>query len=514
MGTHLTDTEVKNARLPDGKAEHNISDLTGLYLRLRLGASSVSKTWRYRYTHEGSSRWMVLGTYPNMSLAAAREALFEQQKVLGSGIDPKLAKEIDVSRKEADAAMQRLGAAPETLDDLFNQFLEKYARKQYKSKGADQERTYKNHIGSHLGSVRLEHLTTSAFSNLLHKVSLKAGDASYSKSHARTVGVVLDLLKRVFSWGYESGIIETNPVAAIKAKNVGASKGEMGERVLSSEELTELVHKLDYADMATKWKSMAWLMLSCLTRVEETSLAEVKHIDLKNRLWLIPKENQKKTRKDKPNDHYVELSPFALEHIEARLADAAQRKAVAERTGKDSTKFGIYLFPSRKVSSGEEHCNEKTATHQFSDRQQDPAAPPIPKEKRRTQESSELLLPGGKWSSHDLRRTGGTVMRNCKIDKDTVERCLNHVVGTRMERTYQKPEVLADMKNGWLALGNRLSEIVNNARADTVKSNSYRDMAMKKKDKKYTTQAEKMKETKAKNIAIKLKSQKQRVRNA
>lgn len=500
VGKHLTDTEVKNAKLPAGKVEHNLSDLAGLYLRLRLGASgSTSKTWRFRYTYLGETKLLVLGTYPQMSLATAREDLFQRQKVLATGIDPKAAKEADEAKKDAATQIAKLGARPETLGDLFNQFIEKYAKKAYKDRGAYCEGTYRNHIGPYLGKVRLEHLTTAAYSDLLHRIRKKADTASTSKGHARTVGVVMDLLKNIYNWGFDSGYIDNNPAAALKAKNVGASKGEMGERVLSDDEIKQLVHILEYADIDAKWKHQVWLILSCTTRVGETTLAEVKHFDLKNLQWFIPKENQKKTRKGKPLDHVVDLSPFALRHVTALLDLANQRKAAAQKEGKDPAMFGNFLFPSRLVSAGEVPADEKTFAHQLRDRQQTSSAQQTPTAKRRTQNSAELILPTGKWTGHDLRRTSSTEMRNSGTDSDTVERCLNHIVGTQLERIYQKPHVLADMKNGWLALGTRLDMLMTEALADHATHNLYLQKSIQRKAEKKIAQAKKMKLTKAKN---------------
>lgn len=503
MGKHLTDTEVKNAKLPAGKVEHNLSDLAGLYLRLRMGASgSTSKTWRFRYTYLGETKLLVLGTYPTMSLAAAREDLFARQKVLATGIDPKAAKEADESKRDAAAQIAKLGAKPETLGDLFSQFIEKFAKKAYRDEGAYCKGTYRNHIGPYLGKVRLEHLTTAAYSDLLHRIRKKADTASTSKGHARTVGVVMALLKLIYNWGFDSGYIDNNPAAALKGKNVGASKGEMGERVLSDSEVMQLVHILEYADIDDKWKHQIWLMLACTTRVGETTLAEVKHFDLDKLHWFIPKENQKRTQKVKPVDHYVDLSPFALRHVTALLDLAKKRKVAAVKEGKDPAHFGNYLFPSRLVSNGEVPADEKTFAHQLRDRQQTFSAPQTPTAKRRTQNSSELILPNGTWSSHDLRRSSSTMMRDSGIDKDTVDRCLNHVVGTLLERTYQKPQVLADMKNGWLALGSRLDKLTAEALADGVTHGLYLQKSIQRKAEKMCEQAQKMKLTKVKNKLI------------
>ncbi len=498
----LTDTAVKNARLPEGKAEATLTDMPGLNLRIRQGANgSLSKVWRYRYTFRGVKKALTLGSYPLMSLFEARAALQSQQALVAQGIDPLAQREAAEALQKAEEALAKLGGRPDTLDDLFQLFVDKYAKGNYSDEGATLQSCYKNHIQASLGKVRLDLLTTAVFSDLLHSVKTKGAKVSYSKGHARTVGVVMDLLKRTYAWAFESGYIDNNPAAGLRAKNVGASKGEIGERVLNLAEIQLLTHKLRFADMNPRWKCMAWLMLSCLTRVEETSLARVEHVDLESNTWLIPRDNQKSTRKEKPADHVIALSPFAIEQMRWLLADAAHRKAEAAKEGKDSSKFGVYLFPSRTGAEAETPCNEKTATHQFGDRQRSDADLARPAVQKRTQSSQELLLPGGKWTSHDLRRTGATLMRNLGIDRDTVEHCLNHVVGSRIERTYQKTEKSAATQRAWDTLGAKLAELVAAAHADTDTAQLHMRQAEARKQAKKQTQAVKAKQTKAKNKA-------------
>lgn len=503
MGTHLTDTEVRNAKLPDGKDELTLTDLPGLYLRLRRGVGAVvSKSWLYRYTFAGAKKKITLGSYPQMGLAEARLALAEQQRLTATGHDPVATKLALEYKRHADVLIAKLGRKPETLEDLFEQFLDKYAKATYKDGGAASAASFNRHVRPYLGSVKLEHITTVALANMLHKARKKGEEAVYSKGHARTLGVVLNLLKTVYGWGYDSGHIENNPAAGLKAKSLGASKGEMGERFLTEVEIQELYYKLEFSTMAPRWKHMAWLMLACLTRVEETSKSRVEHVDLKAQTWLIPKENQKSTRKAKAANHVIHLSEFAVAHMRALLEDAARRKKTAAKAGKDPEQYGTYLFPARLVAAGETHCNEKTATHQFTDRQKDPNAPPRPAAQRRTQDSSELLLPGGHWSSHDLRRTGATRMRRLGVSSDAVERCLNHQVGSELTRTYQKHEYAPVMQQGFDTLGAHLAALVEQAKADKAQLNAHKLQAHARKEAKNKAQARKMKITKEKNKLI------------
>ncbi len=79
-GFRLTQMQAEKARhkgvYPDG---------AGLYLNVTIGGS---KSWLYRYMLAGKAHWMGLGSYPDVSLAEAREKATECRKMVRQGIDP------------------------------------------------------------------------------------------------------------------------------------------------------------------------------------------------------------------------------------------------------------------------------------------------------------------------------------------------------------------------------------------------------------------------------------------
>jgi len=79
-------------------------------------------------------------------------------------------------------------------------------------------------------------------------------------------------------------------------------------------------------------------------------------------------------------------------------------------------------------------------------------------------------MPGGKWTMHDLRRTGATLMSALGISSDVIEKCLNHTEENRMKRTYQRYDMREEQINAWRLLGDRLSLIVKQAEIKDVES--------------------------------------------
>ena len=83
----LTDKQVKAAK-PKEKP-YRLADRNGLSLFV---TAAGHKSWRYKYRFGGKEKLIVFGSYPEMSLAEARDALDSARKQKRGGIDPRLAK--------------------------------------------------------------------------------------------------------------------------------------------------------------------------------------------------------------------------------------------------------------------------------------------------------------------------------------------------------------------------------------------------------------------------------------
>ena len=74
----------------------------------------------------------------------------------------------------------------------------------------------------------------------------------------------------------------------------------------------------------------------------------------------------------------------------------------------------------------------------------------------RSLHTNALELPGGKWTAHDLRRTGATLMGTLGVRPDVIEKCLNHVQQNKLIRIYQRQELREEQAEAWRILGGRL----------------------------------------------------------
>lgn len=99
----------------------------------------------------------------------------------------------------------------------------------------------------------------------------------------------------------------------------------------------------------------------------------------------------------------------------------------------------------------------KTVTKQLGDRQRQTNQKVM---SNRSANAQALILKGGKWTPHDLRRTGATLMTALGVIPEVAERCLNHTEENKVKRTYQRHSYTKEMANAWDILGEHLSNLL------------------------------------------------------
>ena len=92
----LNNLKIQTAK-PKGKP-YKLFDTDGLYL---LVTEKGHKWWRFKYRFDGKEKSLSLGTYPEISLADARQRRDEARKHVAHGIDPGAVKK---AMKQADSA--------------------------------------------------------------------------------------------------------------------------------------------------------------------------------------------------------------------------------------------------------------------------------------------------------------------------------------------------------------------------------------------------------------------------
>lgn len=425
----------------------------------------------YRYSSSAGDRVRLpLGSFPAVTVKEARAKFDELTALYRAGhrdlreylsrqlVEEELARE--QHRRELAEALSRAEAERsrrKTFQQVFEQWrateLQPRTRADGKRIGrkdggryvADQ---FSRHVFPRVGSLAIADITKADFLSLL--------DAQIIAGKSRTANVLLADLKQLMSFATDREIISSNPLASVKKSKVGGKDTER-ERVLSAEEIQQLTTRT----LPLRLSIAIWLILATGVRVGELlgaawadalprdpgersgrmnelqQLAEAAGcklgiVDLEKRSWYLPTTKNQR-------DHVIHLSDFAVEQFRSL------------RPGPQIA-LGSWVFPATNYL---DPIHIKSLGKQIADRQRGPEA----RLKGRTQKTQALVLPGGRWTAHDLRRTAATRMADLGVSGDVIDECLNHVSNSRMARVYVRSRRLNEQAQAFETLGAWLASL-------------------------------------------------------
>lgn len=206
------------------------------------------------------------------------------------------------------------------------------------------------------------------------------------------------------------------------------------DRTLSTAELASPSEQLADGGLGDEVRHFIWLTLALGTRCEELTQVKLASINLTERKMMLYQSNNGRSFE-------ISLSDFAISHIRSLIARAKSLGSA-------------FLFPATFTAGA---INKKTFTKLIADRQR-PGKTAL---KGRTPRVDALVLTGGRWTPHDLRRTCATWMvQYCDVSEVVANYCLNHQPADHMARVHIRAEYGARMMAAWQALGEKLAPYV------------------------------------------------------
>lgn len=431
----LKDLAFRNIKPTD--KEQSLSDGGGLFIRVRSSDEGGSVSFRLAYRVEGKQKWMTVGTYPTMSLKSAREARDSHKANLIQGIDPALEKQLAKQRvqnkQKTEQAENAKLTTRMTVTMLFERWLRLDLSIRRKDKGATTRRLFEKDVLPLLGNIFVEDVRKSHIAIVL--------DTLLTRNVPRLAKITLTLMRQMFRFAQDRDIIDNDPTSSIRKAQIGG-KDIVRDRYLTEIEIKNLKAQLPDANMLMSTECAIWILLSTCCRIGELCKAKWEHLELNTNEWKIPAENSKNGK-----THNIHLSNFA------------KQKFITLVTLKKSN---VWIYPNTHNTA---HVCEKSITKQIGDRQL------IEGKERlsgRSKHGEALILQGGKWHPHDLRRTGATTMGNLGVRPDVIELCLNHIEQNKMKRTYQHQQLIKERHEAWRLLGERLELLLSDNTANVV----------------------------------------------
>jgi len=440
----LTDRKVK-AYAEDGKQTAPLHDGGGLYLRKR----EAGCYWNLRLTDPatGAQQWHRMfpddpaGHYPEKSLAQARAEAERLWRLRSEGHDPRALRQHAI---EAEAAKRRDAEEAKRRQISMRDLFDHWARVELAPHvGPDGKRIGRKDGGTYIRQQfeRRVFITLGdvAVSNVRKADLLAILDEAKAAGKLRTANVLLAALKQMLRFALAREIIERNPLDSVTKRDAGGKEAER-DRVLTPDEIGALFAALPRANLHRRSATAVGVILATGARVGELMGARWSDVDLDAGTWHLPETKNGR-------DHTIHLSAFAR----TRFAELAALR----ENGKDGKPLP-WVFPN---TAGDGPVCVKSFGKQLADRQRSPER----RLRHRAKRTDTLILDGGRWTAHDLRRTAATVMAGLGISGDVIDECLNHVIESRVRRTYIRDRRPAEQARAFDALGARLQVLMTGA---------------------------------------------------
>ena len=354
------------------------------------------KSWVLAYHFQGRSRFLTLGSYPQMGVADAHIAVAAARKLLARDVDPGAVK-VAARKTDRDAV---------TVAELVEEYLAKWARPRKRSAGED-ERQLRKDVIPRWGRRKAKDITRRDVIELLDAIVSRGSPISANRTFAA--------IRKMFSWAVSRDLVPASPCTAVNAPG----KEHRRDTVLSAAQIAVFWNALDdpALPILPSIRLALKFQLSTGQRKGEIVGAEWGELDLRDGIWNIPAE---KSKNDLP--HRVALAPLAL-----ALLNEIARKASGSR----------WLFPSPR-------------------RQGEPITPRAVSHAMR---NNRERLGIGDATPHDLRRTAASQMTALGVSRLVVGKILNHSE-REVTAVYDRHSYDAEKREALAKWGARLEEII------------------------------------------------------
>lgn len=394
---NFTDRFIKNLK-PTGKK---------YYLQEQRGfAISVSpagcRTFVFVFKENGKNKYLNLGTYPEVTLAEARVKYTTAYNIYKQGKNPK--------EKLLPAPVPEKRMEDMTVSELFDLYRGWSEANHSTQHNYECSRTLQVDVLSTIGGRAISSIKRRDAIELIEKVAIRAaGQARNVQKAARAM----------FQYALDREYIESNPFLRI-SKAVPSITPKSRERTLTDQEIQLVWQRVDECSVTPDVKRALKVILVTAQRpgevagmhMDEIQFGEGKPICKTCRgcgWWTIPwnriKTEVKKGMSRQPRNHRVYLTPMAMELIGNE--EGAVFKSY--QTGKAIARNSISQMISRLLYVGLD-----------------------------------------RWTPHDLRRTGRTLMARSGVLREHAEEVINHtregVVGVYDLHDYDNEKRVALLK--------------------------------------------------------------------
>jgi integrase len=349
-------------------------------LQLRVADTGV-KSWHWRFYWRGSRARLVLGVWPDTSIAEAHEKASAARALLRRGIDPRRAG-ITFAQRVKPEKPAVSGTPGFSVEHLAREFMTRHVQRR-RRRPEYVQRILDANVLPRWASRDSRTIKPREVIELLDEIADRAPVMANR---------VAGLLSQMFRFGIHRAIVETSPVQLLYRPG---GKEKPRSRVLSEGELKAFLQNLEDSCRFQRLPHVLRLLLLTLQRRGELCSAEWREFDFEARTWRIPDEHAKAGK-----GHVLPLSDWALQELRKLKAMAPGSRYVLPNLD------GTGPIDPKYITRSVARCLKRFKGHGIA-----------------------------AFTAHDLRRTGRTGLARQGAPISVAERVLNHA-RERIEATY------------------------------------------------------------------------------
>ncbi|BCI65674.1 integrase [Acetobacter aceti NBRC 14818] len=284
-------TDVQLRRLAPREKPYKLADTGGLFI---LVQKNGSRLWRMKYRFGGREKLLAFGAYPEVTLAAARDARDQARAELRAGRDPSL------TRRQRQAQARR---TDRQLQHVGEMWIQTQSARWTPRHSEDVRTSLQRLIWPHLGHIDLDDITAPMVLEAIRKI-----EAGRAKETARRIR---QRLSAIFLFGIAHGLGSHDPAAVIKGALAPLKKGRQ-PALIDLDALRQLFQDVEAIPAhPVTLLAMRFLALTAVRPGEVHAMAW-HEVSADRTTWVIPAERMKMRR-----EHVVPLSRQARDILDA-----------------------------------------------------------------------------------------------------------------------------------------------------------------------------------------------------
>jgi len=418
MKKRLTDRTLQALKPAGYRRQYDVWDQTTPGFGVRVGESGrKSFILVARFPEATHSTRRVIGEYPALSLAEAREEANRWRRMIKRGEDPR------EEQRQRELADQR--RRENSFASVCEAYIEEIHYRKLRS-AEEVERCMRREFIGRWGTRPIVEIKRAHVLRVL--------DETKNRGNASMAHHLLAYLRGFFNWAIERDAygLETSPCDRLRPERI-IGKTKSRTRVLSDDELRALWRATER--MGYPWGSFYRLLLLTGVRLREGSEARWREFDLERKVWAIPPERFKSD-----STHVVPLS----DDVVALLSELPRFKG------------GQFVFSS---THGAKPINHFSQLKDNLDRRMHLTLRAMARDRKLELEH---------FTNHDIRRTVRTRLSSLRVSDTVAELVLGHA-RKGLQRVYDQHRYLDEMREALDLWARHLRDITTPAPANVVK---------------------------------------------